>query len=334
MFERSPTPGGSSAGIGLVSLDEGWRAAPVERRAVEERRWLLTPEGAVALRPGMRSRSSISRTDFGSWFVAEAVAAGAQVRLGTLVERLLIENAGVSGVVVNGEPVRAGVVVLCDGAGLRMPLRPAPRSDDVALAVSEIVSMPPAMIESRFELEAGDGVALRCFGETGFGLVVAGRSTLAVSAGVVLSDLVATGRKPSDLLARFKQHPAIRPLLEGSEVLSSSARVLPLAPRPGSAPPYGSGYLVCGDASFRAPAAYRSGCDFAITSGRLAGETVLSLSERGLPMVERHLREYAMRLDRLGEPLEHLDRALDGFLRPDGVPDAQRRAQVLASSRP
>jgi electron transfer flavoprotein-quinone oxidoreductase len=161
--------------------------------------------------------------------------------------------------------------------------------------------------------------------------IVTARTSVWVGGGIALSELVATGMTPADLLAEFKRHPEVRPLLAGGELVATAAGLVPLAPRQGSAHTHGAGYLVCGDAALRAPAAYRGGCDFAVTSGRLAGETLVSLRERGLPPTARYLREYAMRLDHAGSPPDRLDHILDGFLVPDGVAQARRRALAFSA---
>jgi len=346
VVERSLAPGQKNASGGLLSertlaavLDETPSGAPVERRITEEQCWLLAPQERVVISrdtpPGEPRGWSISRTRFDPWLASRAEAAGARLLTGTIAERLLVEDGRVAGVATAGEDLAAGVVIVCEGLGLGrglldhtrvrgLPLRPPLRSSEVFLAVSEVIRMAPRTIESRFSCEAGAGAAIRCYGNATPGLpgvfsLITNAEAVIVGGGVLLSELVAARRRPHELLEAFKSHPAVGPLLAGGETVEFSSRLIPVGRPDADAGIHGDGLLVCGDAALLPGAAFRDGCDLALESGRLAGETVAGLLERGQPPTARHLREYAMRLRR-SRLLAQAASPLDGLLRSGTIP--------------
>jgi electron transfer flavoprotein-quinone oxidoreductase len=102
---------------------------------------------------------------------------------------------------------------------------------------------------------------------------------------------------PYALLEGLKAHPAIRPLIQGSEMKEYAAHLIPEGGYHAIPAVYGEGWLVAGDAGMFVNAVHREGSNLAMTSGRLAAETVLELHRAGQAMSANHLAAYRARLD-------------------------------------
>ena len=157
------------------------------------------------------------------------------------------------------------------------------------------------------------------------------------------------------MLNRFKEHPAIRPLLQGGETVEFLAHLIPEAGARSIPKVHGDGYLVCGDAAMLSNPVHREGSNLAMVSGRLAGETVIHAKEAG-DFSERRLSEYKGRLDHswvmadmkkydkavpllehnpqlLTADLQLADRALDEFFRVDGTSKWEKQSRIFKMAR-
>src|SRR5262249_36075292 len=109
--------------------------------------------------------------------------------------------------------------------------------------------------------------------------------------------LAAQQRRPEELIAGLKVHPAIAPLVEGGEVKEYSAHVIPEAGLAMMPKLTGDGMLVAGDAAALCLAAgiWLEGVNFAMASGIAAGEAAIEAlasgdtSRAGLGGYERRL---------------------------------------------
>jgi electron transfer flavoprotein-quinone oxidoreductase len=389
LVEKGVKPGSKNVMGGILYthyleevVGEAWKQAPLERPIIEEQRWMLTEEAAIRLLgyKNLRNREhphsySVLRAKFDAWFAEQAEAAGAFLIPETVVEELIVRDGRVVGVRTGREgDLLADVVVVCEGIGLgsrlleKAGLRKPPRRDQVAVAMKEVIALDPAVIESRFNCEPGEGATIEAYGDamrglSGMAFIYTNRDTISVGGGALLSEMSDTRlsreelqrRSPNELLNHFKNHPAIRPLVQGGETVEYLAKMIPEGGHRGMPRVYGDGYLVCGDAAMLSNPVHREGSNLAMTSGRLAGETVVHAKERG-DFSERALSEYRMRLDtswvmadmrkydRAVPLLEHnprlmgqypriLDRALDEFFRVDGVSKWDKQSRVLRMMR-
>ena len=326
LLERGSKPGSKNVMGGILYnhyleeiVGEEWKQAPLERPIIEERRWLMTPEAAIAFDyKNIRNREhphsfSVLRARFDPWFAEQAEKAGAMVVPETVVERLITRNGRVVGVGTGrGDDVYAEVTIICEGIGLGTSLlentvidgkalRRKLRPDEVAMAVKEIMQLDPGLIEERFNCESGEGCTVECFGDStmgmsGFMFIYTNRDTLSVGGGALLSEFNETLRTPNELMEHFKKHPAVRPLLRGAETVEYLAHLIPEGGYRGIPKVYGPGYLVCGDAAMLSNPVHREGSNLAMASGRIAGETVIHCKEIG-DFSEKRLREYRGRLD-------------------------------------
>ncbi len=391
LLEKGQKPGTKNVMGGILyrhNLEEvvgdDWKQAPVERPIIEEQRVLMTPQASIGLvHKNLRHREhpnswSVLRARFDPWFASKAEEAGAFLINETVVEDLIVRDNRVVGVRTGREgDLLADVVVLCTGVGLGTnllertlingrPLKKPLRPNQVALAFKEVIQLDPAVIESRFRLDPGEGATLECFGDAtmgyaGFMFIYTNKDTLSVGGGSLLSQL-ADPKKPRDQLVtpndiqeHFKRHPVIKPLLEGGETVEFTAKQIPEGGYAAIPKVYGPGYLICGDAAMLSNPVHREGSNLAMASGRLAGETVIRAKEMG-DFGERALREYRMKLDhswvmsdmrkydKAVPLLEHnphmltkypelLDRAMDELFRVDGVSKWEKQRRVMRMFR-
>ncbi|MDQ7818987.1 MAG: FAD-dependent oxidoreductase [Armatimonadota bacterium] len=307
LIERGDYPGAKNVmggvmyGRMLADLVPAFaREAPIERVIVEERVWLTTEDSAVTV--GFKTASppgevpnafTVLRARFDRWFASKAEEAGALLITSTVVEDLLWRDGRVVGVRTGREAgdLYADVVVICDGvhsflakkAGLQTR-EIAPH--EVALAVKEVIALPPEVIQERFTVGPQEGVTIELYGSVtrgmgGYGFIYTNRDSLSVGVGALLSHFMRTRITPYDLLEQLKQHPLVRPLLAGGQVVEYLAHAIPEGGYRAMPRLYGDGVLVAGDAAMMVNGLHREGSNLAMTAGRLAGETVIEARARG-----------------------------------------------------
>ena len=343
---------------------------------------MMTDEAAIRLLgyKNFRNREhphsySVLRAKFDAWFAEQAEEAGAFLIPETVVEELILKDGRVLGVRTGREgDLFADVVVVCEGiglgskllekAGLKKPLK----ANQVAMAVKEIIALDPGLIEARFNCEPGEGASIECFGSgtlglSGFMFIYTNRESLSVGGGILLSEMAdirlsreeLARRSPNSLMNHFKEHPAVKPLLQGGETVEYLAKMIPEGGYRAIPKLYGNGYLIAGDAAMLSNPVHREGSNLAMESGRIAGQTVIRAKEKG-DFGESSLREYKMRLDHswimadmkkyndavpllehnpqlLGRYPRLLDRALDEFFRVDGVSKWEKQRRIMRMMR-
>ncbi|MCT8267403.1 FAD-dependent monooxygenase [Afifella sp. JA880] len=291
--------------------------APLERHVIEQRLWMLDDASYT----GMHYRSeefneekpnryTIIRAQFDKWFSQKVRDAGATVLYETTVKELIRNTAGkVIGVQTDREDgaVMADVVILAEGVnglvGQRSGLRDELKPDTVALAVKEMHFLPRDVIESRFNLKGDEGVVIEAMGSvtlgmTGTAFLYTNEESISVGIGCLVSDFTEKREAPYELLERFKSHPAIAPLLAGSEVKEYAAHLIPEGGYNAIPSLFGDGWLMVGDAGHFVNAVHREGSNLAMTTGRVAAETVVRLHRMRKEMTKTNLAEYQDRLEK------------------------------------
>ena len=213
-------------------------------------------------------------------------------------------------------------------------------------------------IEARFNLNGDEGVEIEAAGTisagmTGMGFVYANKESVSLGIGCLVSDFQKTGETPYDLLERFKNHPSVAPLLEGSEVKEYAAHLIPEGGYNAIPNLYGDGWVVVGDAAQLNNAMHREGSNLAMTSGRLAAEAIFQVKSRRDPMTKENLALYKKMLDEsfvikdlkkykdmpallhtqsqnffLTYP-QLVSKALQNFVRVDGTPKKDKEQSTL-----
>ena len=350
--------------------------APLERHIIEQRMWVLDEESFIGTH--FRSedynkppynRYTIIRAQFDKWFSQKAREAGALLICETTVNHLILDGNRVVGVQCDrdGGDIYADVVVLADGvnstlarkAGFHPELQPK----NVALAVKEILFLPEETLRTRFNIGEEEGVVIEMVGKItdgmmGTGFLYTNKDSLTIGVGCMLADFKAnSGRtSPYVLLERMKRHPAIAPLIEGSEMKEYCAHLIPEGGYYAVPKVYGNGWLIAGDSGGFVNAAHREGSNLAMTTGRLAAETILDARQNGQPMIESVLKAYKEKLDAsfvmkdlhkyrdLPQVLhtnpqffttypELLNRAAKTLITVDGVDKKSKEREILAAFR-
>jgi electron transfer flavoprotein-quinone oxidoreductase len=349
--------------------------APLERHVIEQRMWMMDDRSYMGahyrsedFNEDKPNRYTIIRAQFDKWFSRKVREAGALVICETTVTDLMRNASGkVIGVKTDraGGKVFADVVIMAEGvnglvgerAGLRSNLKP----ETVALAVKEMHFLPSEVIEARFNLQGDEGVVIEAVGTvtsgmTGTGFIYTNKESLSVGIGCLVSDFAQSGETPYDLLEKFKQHPSVRPLLQGSEVKEYAAHLIPEGGYKAIPQLYGDGWLIVGDAGQFVNAVHREGSNLAMTTGRVAAETIVRLKRLKEPMTAANLAGYKKRLEqtfvmkdlkkyrRLPSMLhnnkhfftlypEMMSKAAQTFLRVDGVDKASKEKEIWKSVR-
>jgi electron transfer flavoprotein-quinone oxidoreductase len=89
----------------------------------------------------------------------------------------------------------------------------------------------------------------------------------------------------------------VAPLLKGSEVMEYAAHLIPEGGYKAIPKVYGDGWVICGDAGQFVNALHREGSNMAMTTGRLAAETIAALKAAGKPMTDANLAAYRKELE-------------------------------------
>ncbi|MEE6450337.1 FAD-dependent oxidoreductase [Gottfriedia acidiceleris] len=300
LIERGEYPGSKNVMGGVLYrkmmedvIPEFWKDAPIERVIVEQRVMLLDKQSATTFGyKGLEfaeepyNNFTVLRSKFDQWFAQKAVEQGALLINETVVLECIVENDMVVGVRTDRPDgdLYADVVVLADGVnsllGKSLGFHKEWRPDEVALATMEILKLDSKIIQDRFGLEGNQGVAIELFGDATKGIVGTGflytnKDTLSIGVGTLLSGMIENKLKPYDLLEYVKNHPMIRPYIQGSEPQEYLAHLIPEGGYKSIPKLVGNGVLVIGDAAQLVNAIHREGSNMAMTSGRLAAETII-----------------------------------------------------------
>lgn len=307
VVEKGKTPGSKNVTGGRMYshalaklVPEFWnQAAPVERWVTKEVITMLTKDDALdiafdAPRFGSEHVSfNVLRAKFDPWFAKQAEAAGALVATDTRVDDLLFEGGRCTGIVTGGDTFKADAVVLAEGAnpllteksGVRGPANP----QTLAVGVKEVVALPAETINDRFGIGDDEGVAQVILGTftrgiEGGGFLYTNRDS--VSFGLVMP--IAAGiqgrQNVYDIVEDLRTHPHFAKLFKGGEIREYSAHMVPERGIEGVPKSLvRDGLVVVGDAAgfvLNSGLTFR-GMDFAVESGRLAGQAVAEAKKAG-----------------------------------------------------
>jgi len=322
-LERGEYPGSKNVQGAILYADALERLipdfrddAPLERHVIEQRLWMMDD----ASHTGMHYRSevfnedkpnryTIIRAQFDRWFSRRVRDAGTTLLCETTVTELLRDGNGrVIGVRTDrhGGTLLADVVVLAEGVngvtGHRAGLREMPKPKDVALAVKEMHFLPQETIDARFGLRGDEGVVIEAMGTitkgmTGTAFLYTNKESISIGIGCLVDDFAKTGQTPYGLLDAFKAHPSVAPLIAGAEVKEYAAHLIPEGGFDAMPALSGDGWLMVGDAAHLVNAVHREGSNLAMTSGRLAGETIVLLKRTREPCTAANLAAYRRAMD-------------------------------------
>jgi electron transfer flavoprotein-quinone oxidoreductase len=291
--------------------------APLERHIIEQRMWVLDDASFIGTHfrsddynKPPHNRYTILRAQFDKWFSSKVREAGALLICETTVEELLLDGDRVIGVRCDrlGGEVYADVVVLADGVNSTLARKAGfhgeIKAKEVALAVKEILFLPEEVIQQRFNVKGEEGVVIELVGKVTEGMVgtaflYTNKESLTIGIGCMLDGFKSNPNRttPYALLEKLKRHPSIVPLIEGGEMKEYCAHLIPEGGFHAIPKVYGAGWMIVGDSGGFVNAAHREGSNLAMTTGRLAAETIIEARAAGWPMSEKTLKTYKDKLD-------------------------------------
>ena len=217
--------------------------APLERKVTREKISFLTEESAVTLDfhrekadAPTQDSYTVLRNRLDPWLMDKAEQAGVQFIPGVRVDALIREGNKVTGVQAGDDILEANIVILADGVnsmlGRSLGMVPPSSAHHYAVGVKELIGLPPAVIADRFNLSGNEGAAWLFAGSPSDGLMGGGflyTNQDSISLGLVcgLGDIAHATKSIPQMLEDFKQHPTIRPLIAGGELLEYSAHMVP-----------------------------------------------------------------------------------------------------------
>ena len=311
LLERGEYPGAKNLFGGILFttvlnrlLPEFWKEAPVERHVISRRFGFLNQDSELAVnfaserynQPPFNNSFIVLRSRFDRWFASKAEAEGVELIPEIVVDDFIRREGKVVGILARGEggghdELIADAVICAEGAnsllaeksGLRPKMSPANR----VLTVKEIIKLSKPVVEDRFHLEAGQGVAYEYFGEAvqgmvGSGFIYTNQDSISVGIGCTVEDFLAKKISPNDLLEYFKAHPRVRALVRGGEVIEYSTHMITEESYDHLPEMVGDGLILVGDAAGLINASiYHEVTNLAMASGVFAAEAVIEAKSKG-----------------------------------------------------
>ncbi len=290
-------------------IPEFWKTAPIERSVVKRQVAYLGKDGQHAGatfgcdewgKEPYNYTYTVHRSQFDRWFAEQCEEAGASLVEGMVVDDLIYEGEGADkkaiGVKIRGdEEFYADVIILADGAHSMVTEKAMEelgitRSEKqhFALGVKETFSLPKTVIEDRFGLDDGEGVAYDFIGVPfdgfiGGGFIYTQKETVSVGIVGKLDQLVKKNDvTPNEIMDRFKAHPVIAKLLRGGELVEYGAHLLPEGGIQSVPELAGNGVMIVGDAAgLLNVSLYKEGTNHAMESGRYAALTAIDAKKAG-----------------------------------------------------
>ncbi|PYZ93899.1 FAD-dependent oxidoreductase [Salipaludibacillus keqinensis] len=377
LIERGEYPGSKNVMGGILYrkqleeiIPEFWHEAPIERPVVEQRFWFLDKESMVTTSyKGLEwakepyNNFTVLRAKFDKWFAEKAVEQGALLINETVVTECIVEDGKVVGVRTDRPDgdVYADVVVLADGVNSllakQLGFHKEWKPNEVALTVMEVLKLPSKTINERFNVQNNQGVSVEMFGDAthgllGTGFIYTNKDSINVGVGTTLSSMIKKKLKPYDLLEHVKNHPMIQPYVEGGETLEYLAHLIPEGGYNTVPKLVGDGVIVTGDAAQFVNAIHREGSNMAMSSGKIAAETIAKAKETG-DFSERSLDSYRTEIydSFIGKDLKKykdaahtfeenpqyfqeyvplMNQAMNTFFTVDGTPKWDKQKKIIA----
>ena len=293
--------GGRLYGHSLEKIIPGFAdEAPVERKVMRERITMMTEESAFTIDfaankfadPASASYT-VLRAEFDAWLAGKAEEAGCDVVCPAVVDDLLRdENGKIIGVIAGEDELTAEVVLLAEGvngilaqkAGLKKELSP----HHVAVGVKEIVELGEGLVNDRFNLNKGEGLAHMFAGSlsnnlVGGGFLYTNKESVSIGMVMTVAGMSKSNKRLPDMLEEFRNSSPVRPYLEGGKLIEYSAHLVPEGGINMTPTLYADNVLVLGDtAGFCLNMGYTvRGMDYAIGSAECAAQTIIEAKERG-----------------------------------------------------
>jgi electron-transferring-flavoprotein dehydrogenase len=298
------------------------KGAPVSTPVRDDRVYFLTRGRQIrfpVVPPPLRNEGNfvISLNQLVKWLASQAEARGVDVLAGFPAAEMLYDGARVVGVRTGdkgidrhgqrksnfeaGVDLRAKVTILAEGARGSLTKQLVPRlgldagrfPQVYSLGVKELWEVPPGRLAKGTVFHTmGFPLDSHTFG----GGFVYGLEENRIAIGLVVGlDYRDPFLDPHGLFQEFKEHPLVRPLLQGGKMLAYGARTISEGGWYSVPRTYGDGVLIVGEAAGYLNAMRLKGIHLALKTGMLAAETAFDALLAGDPSAAQ-LRKFAERV--------------------------------------
>lgn len=280
IFERGSTLGLKGFYSGIIPSEDLNYIFPdlfvkdlekIERNISEIRGYVLMDETFVSINHklilkeegGRKNYFSVLQKPFLNYILENSNRSYISLKLSSTVEKLIIQDGNVSGVIVNGEEYFSDVVVIAEGVNSILPKQFGLRKgeylpEQLLIFFEENINIEPEIIEKKLNIQ--DGVSIKFFTEfkncsemNGIGYLNTNKNSVSIGVGVLLSDSINLGVNINQYFEKFKNHPVIKEIISEGKTINSLSYVLPAHTRVKKAIPlprlYESGCLLIGGAA-------------------------------------------------------------------------------------
>jgi electron transfer flavoprotein-quinone oxidoreductase len=269
--------------------EETVKTLPYER-IINSNTWsFLNDEGSFDItykNSFAKSAYAIKRFNLERWMIDIAKREGVYYIPDTLVIDLIEDNGYIVGVETEQEKYYSRVVILADGVNSffaqRLGLREEFKPKDMILSAKETLKLDRKTIEERFNLKSDltNGVCKMYFG----GLkniknifmmtyLYTFKDTVMLGVGASLEDLKKNKLNINTVLDEIKEHPDIACLIKDASSVEYSAHLIPETGYKKMPKLTANGVIIAGDAAGFINSVHFEGTNYALISGKLAGET-------------------------------------------------------------
>ncbi len=273
--------------------------APIERCIVHEKISFMDEQRCTTMDyaapeagdPADRSYT-VMRAKFDQWLAEKAEDEGANYIPGIRVDDLIVRDGKVCGVVAGGEEMEAELVVLADGVnsllGEKLGMVGKVDPHHCAVGVKEVIQLSKQQINDRFGCRDDEGAAwlfagMPSAGRMGGGFIYTNEDSISLGVVFGLHNIEAASKSVPQMLEDFKNHPTVKPLVEGGKLIEYSGHVVPEGGITMLPKMVGDGVMIVGDAAgLCLNVGYTvRGMDLAIASGEAAAKAAINAKEVG-----------------------------------------------------
>lgn len=317
VLERAAKPGTKSSYSGIFSKELLERVfgkfnIEYERTLSECRAYLLQEDTFVSVnqRNNNEKRFIALRETVNSWMLNKAKSTGAEIVQKTVVRDLIVQDGKIIGVKTDEEEYFTSAVIVAEGVSPMLTKTSGLRkgeltSDQIMLFTEETINLHSDVIETRFNLKPGIGLAGKFFVQFNSlnnincsGYIYTNKNSISLGTGIALSDSVSKGVNINECQEKIKLHPAISPLIKDGITINYASYMLPCNKGDLSCLKiFSDGCLIVGGAAMLVNPFEWDVSLLPIISGELAARTVIKakqnndFSSKTLSSYEKELRK-------------------------------------------
>ena len=299
------------------------KGAPLAAAVTEDRVFFLTEQSKLPfpiIPPPLRNHGNyiISLNRFTQWLTTQVEAEGIDIFSGFAAQDVLMDGTRVIGVRTGdrgidrqgrqkatfepGVDIHAKVTIFCDGVRgnltkellRRLDLGRGRQPQQFAIGVKELWEVPPERLAPGTVIHTlGYPLRHEEFGGAFIYAMPGGQLSVGFVAGLDYRDPLFD---PHNVFNRFKQHPFVRSLLDGGQMVRYGAKALPEGGWNTIPQTYMDGGLIAGDAAGFMNSMRLKGIHLAMRTGMLAADTALEAVRAGDTSAAA-LSRYQQRID-------------------------------------